>query len=213
MADQNLEYKVYQQIKEMMLNFDIVPGQRIVITDLAEKLGVSRTPVKMALIMLLKDGFIDHSPRQSSYTIHQLSREELDGLHEFREILELGAIGIAIKNLTPDKLKVLESKAENFKQAAATDERELRFVLDLDFHAYFVDLAGSTYLTETYRDVYQRFFMRRRVSRFFGERYAQVLAEHDTVVEAFRRGDAERAKQAISAHAAATKDFMDSIYF
>ena len=213
MSEENLEFKVYKQIKQMMLNFDFVPGQRLVITDLADKLEVSRTPVKMALIMLLKEGFIDHSPRQSSYTIHQLTREELDGLHEFREILELGAISMAIKNLTPAKLKILETKMQKFKQAAAKDERELRFVLDLDFHAYLVDLAGSSYLTTTYRDVYQRFFMRRRISRFFGERYAQVLSEHEEILEAFRQRDVERAKQAISAHAKATKAFMDSIYF
>jgi len=213
MAEQNLEYKVYQQIKEMMLNFDIVPGQRIVITDLAEKLGVSRTPVKMALIMLSKEGFVDYSARQSCYTIHQLSQEELDGLHEFRELLELGAVRKAIKNMTPEKLEILEEKANNFKQAAAVDERELRFVLDLDFHAYIVDLAGSPYLTATYRDVYQRFFMRRRISKFFGERYIQVISEHKEVVEAFRQNDVERALQAIAAHAKATKEFMDSIYF
>lgn len=213
MSEENLDFKVYAQIKQMMLDFELVPGQRLVITDLAEKLAVSRTPVKMALIMLLKDGFIDHSPRQSSYTVHQLSREELDGLHSFREILELGSINLAINNLTPAKLKILESKMQNFKRAASSDERELRFVLDLDFHSYFVDLAGCPHLTDTYRDVYQRFFMRRRVSRFFGERYAQVLTEHNEIVEAFRRRDAERAKLAISAHARATKVFMDSIYF
>lgn len=213
MPDENLEFKVYNLIKQMMLDFELVPGQRLVITDLADKLEVSRTPVKMALIMLLKDGFIDHSPRQNSYTIHQLSRAELDGLHEFREILELGAINMAINNLTSAKVKILESKALKFKQVAATDERELRFVLDLDFHAYFVDLAGNSYLTDTYRDIYQRFFMRRRISKFFGDRYAQALTEHNEIIEAFRQRDVERAKQAVSTHAKATKEFMDSIYF
>jgi DNA-binding GntR family transcriptional regulator len=212
MAEQNLEYKVYQQIKEMMLNFDIVPGQRIVITELAEKLGVSRTPVKMALIILLKEGFVDYSPRQSCYTVHQLCQEELDSLHEFRELLELGAVAKAMKNLTPEKLKILERKALDFKQAADTDEKELRFLLDLNFHAYIVDLVGSPYLSDTYREVFQRFFMRRRISSLFGDRYAKVLAEHNEVVEAFRQRDVERAKQAISAHANATKEFMDSIY-
>jgi DNA-binding GntR family transcriptional regulator len=212
MAEQNLESKVYQQIKDMMLNFDIVPGQRIVITELAEKLGVSRTPVKMALIMLLKEGFVDYSSRQSCYTIHQLSPEELDSLHEFRELLELGAVAKAMKNLTPEKLEILEQRALDFKQAADADEKELRFLLDLNFHAYIVDLAGSPYLSDTYREVYQRFFMRRRISRLFGDRYAKVLAEHNEVVEAFRHRDVEGAKAAISAHAKATKEFMDSIY-
>jgi DNA-binding GntR family transcriptional regulator len=167
----------------------------------------------MALVMLLKEGFIDYSPRQSSYTIHQLSREELDGLHEFREILELGAVNKAIRNLTPAKLKILERKAQKFEQAAAIDEKELRFVLDLDFHSYIVELAGSPYLVDAFRDVYQRFYMRRRITQLFRDRYISVLAEHKEIVEAFRQQDAERAKLAISAHTKAGKEFIDSIYF
>ena len=213
MPEQSLEYKVYQQIKELMLNFDIVPGQRIVITELAEKLGVSRTPVKMALIMLSKEGFVDYAPRQSCYIIHQYSREELDSLQDFRVLLELGAVPKSIENLTPAKMKVLERKARDFEQAGDIDKRELRFLLDLNFHACFVDLAGSPYLSETYREVYQRFFMRRRISSFFGDRYANAFAEHEEILEAFRKRDVERAKKAISNHAAATKVFIDSIYF
>lgn len=212
MAEESLEYKVYQQIKEMMLNFDIAPGQRIVITELAERLGVSRTPVKMALIILLKEGFLDYSPRQSCYTIHQLTQEEFDSVHEFREMMELGAIDKAMKNLTPEKLETLEKKALEFKQAADSDEMELRFVLDLNFHAYIIDMMGSPYWSERYREVYQRFFMRRRIRKLFGERYAQVMAEHNEIVEAFRQRDAERAKRAISAHAKGSKEFIDSIY-
>jgi GntR family transcriptional regulator, vanillate catabolism transcriptional regulator len=213
MPDQSLEYKVYQQIKDMMLNFDIVPGQRIIITELAENLGVSRTPVKMALIMLSKEGFVNYAPRQSCYTIHQYSREELDRLHDFRVLLERGAVSKSIENLTPADLKELESKASDFEQAANSDKRELRFLLDLNFHACFVDLAGNPYLSETYREVYQRFFMRRRISSFFGDRYASVLAEHEEILEAFRQRDVERAKRTIANHAAATKEFIDSIYF
>jgi GntR family transcriptional regulator, vanillate catabolism transcriptional regulator len=213
MPDQKLESKVYQQIKDMMLNFDIVPGQRIIITELAEKLGVSRTPVKMAMIILSKEGFVDYAPRQSCYTIHQFSREELDSLHDFRVLLERGAVSKSIENLTPEKLKVLEREAQGFRQAADTDKRELRFLLDLNFHACFVDMAGSPFLSETYRDMYQRFFMRRRISGFFGDRYMHAFAEHDEILEAFRQRDVERAKQAISNHAQATKEFIDSIYF
>jgi DNA-binding GntR family transcriptional regulator len=213
MPDQSLEYKVYRQIKDMMLNFDIVPGQRIIITELAEQLGVSRTPVKMALIMLSKEGFVDYTARQSCYTIHQYSREELDSLHDFRVLLERGAVSKAIENLTPEKLQALEREAHDFKQVADTDKRELRFLLDLNFHACFVDMAGSPFLSETYRDMYQRFFMRRRISHFFGDRYMHVFAEHEEILEAFRNRDVERAKQAISKHAKATKEFIDSIYF
>ncbi len=212
-SEETLDYKTYKQIKQMMLNFDIVPGQRIVITELADKLEISRTPVKMALIMLMKEGFVDYSHRQSCYTVHQLTQEEYDGLADFREILEVGAVNKAMKNLTPAKLEELEQKARKFRQAAEANDKELRVVLDLEFHSCIVELAGSRNLIETFRDVYQRFFMQRRITRLLGERYAQVLAEHDEIIEAFRQGDADRARQAIVNHSRLAKEFIDSIYY
>ena len=213
MSEETLDYKTYKQIKQMMLNFDIVPGQRVIITELADKLGISRTPVKMALIMLMKEGFVDYSARQSCYTIHQLTREEYDGLADFREILEAGSVNKAMRNLTPAKLELLEQKAASFRRAAEANERELRFALDLEFHTGIVNLAGSSGLTETFKDVYQRFFLQRRIIRLGSERNAQIISEHESIAAAFRRGDTEGARQAISAHAKSSKDFFDSIYY
>lgn len=212
-SEETLDYKTYKQIKQMMLNFEIVPGQRIVITELADKLEISRTPVKMAMIMLMKEGFVDYSHRQSCYTVHQLTQEEYDGLADFRELLEVGAVNKAIKNMTPAKLEELELKARKFRDAAEANDKELRVVLDLEFHSCIVELAGSRNLSETFRDVYQRFFMQRRITRLLGDRFDQVLAEHDEIVEAFRQGDAERARLAIVNHARLAKDFIDSIYY
>lgn len=213
MSDETLDYKTYKQIKQMMLNFDIVPGQRLVITELADRLGISRTPVKMALIMLMKEGFVDYSPRQACYTIHQLTREEYDGLADFREILEAGAVNKAMKNLTEAKLEQLDRKADDFRKAAEANEREQRFLLDLEFHAGIVGLAGSSSLTETFREVYQRFYLQRRIIRLGGDRNAQVVAEHARIARALREGDAEGARQAIAAHARSAKEFFDSIYY
>jgi DNA-binding GntR family transcriptional regulator len=213
MKEDNLEVKTYKQIKNMMLNFELVPGQRIVITELADQLGVSRTPVKMALIMLLKEGYLDYSTRQSYYTIHQFSKEELDYLFEFRVFIELGAIEKIIDNLTDEKLDILDSKAITLKEAAAKDERELRFLLDQDFHSYIVELSGNPYLVETHRDLYQRFFMRRKISNYYGVRYAEMLHEHDDIVAAFRERNVQKIRNVLESHLLAGKKFIDSIYF
>lgn len=213
MSEETLDYKTYKQIKQMMLRFEIVPGQRLVITELADQLGISRTPVKMALIMLMKEGFVDYSPRQSCYTLHQLTREEYNGLADFREILEAGSVYKAMKNLSGAKLKQLMQKAQKFRQAAEANEREERFILDLEFHTNIVGLAGSTSLTETFRDVYQRFFLQRRIIRLGADRNAQVVAEHEAITEAFRQNDAEKARQAVTDHAKSAKEFFDSIYY
>lgn len=213
MQDNTLELKTYNTIKKMMLNFELVPGQRVVITELAEHLGVSRTPVKMAVIMLYKEGYLDYSARKSYYTVHQLSKEELDHLYSFRTFLELGAVDKAVANLTQEQFEALENKARNFKEAAADDDYELRFLLELDFHSLILEIVGNPYLVEAFRDTFQRFFMRRRISSHFGVRYATFLQEHDNIIEAFRVRDVQKVREALAIHIAAGKEFIDSIYF
>lgn len=99
MSERNLNNKVYEQIKQMMFTYELTPGQRLTFIDLAERLGVSRTPVNSALTILAKEGFLDFTPNQG-YTVHQITREEADALYEIREILELGALEKVIGNLT-----------------------------------------------------------------------------------------------------------------
>ena len=72
---------------------------------------------------------------------------------------------------------------------------------------------AAAVMTETFRDVYQRFFMQRRIIRHGGDRNAQVVTEHEQIAQAFRQGDPEGARNAIVAHAKSSKEFFDSIYY
>ena len=99
----NLTLKVYQQIIELMLNYEIVPGQRLVFIDLAKQLGVSRTPVNNALSILAQEGYLDFVPNQG-YSVHKLTLKEAENLFEIREILEVGFLGKAVRNMTDKKI-------------------------------------------------------------------------------------------------------------
>ncbi|KAB2840081.1 GntR family transcriptional regulator, partial [bacterium] len=91
----NLTLKVYHRIIELMLNYEIVPGQRLVFIDLAKQLGVSRTPVNNALSILAQEGYLDFVPNQG-YSVHKLTRKEAENLYEFREVLEVGFLGFPV---------------------------------------------------------------------------------------------------------------------
>ena len=150
MSERNLNNIVYQKIKQMMLNYEITPGQRLTFVDLAEKLGVSRTPVNNALSLLSKEGFLDFTPNQG-YTVHQITKEEADQLYEVREILEVGALEKAILHLTPVKIKELEKRESLFKQSVDEKQNRGRFFLDQEFHAYIVEMSENHYLAEYFR--------------------------------------------------------------
>jgi DNA-binding GntR family transcriptional regulator len=212
MADRNLNDKVYQQIKRMMFNYELVPGQRLTFVELAEKLGVSRTPVNNALSILAREGFLDFEPNRG-YTVHQITRKEADALYELREIIELGAIEKAIANTNPQKLQLLRRKETLFNEAIAPNGRRSRFLLDEDLHACIVGFSGNTYLTEYFREIYERIFLRHRISPLRGERAAQVPIEHRELVQAIEKRDVGRAKNAIRNHLRNGKAYVYSFIF
>jgi len=212
MADRNLNDKVYQQIKQMMFSYELVPGQRLTFVDLADKCGVSRTPVNNALSILAREGFLDFEPNRG-YTVHQITRKEADALYELREIVELGAIEKAIANATPQKLRLLRRKETLFNRAIAANGRRSRFLLDEDFHACIAGFSGNAYLTEYFREIYERIFLRHRISPLRKDRAVQVPVEHHELVQAIEKRDVGRARDAIRNHLKNGKAYVYSFIF
>ena len=212
MSERNLNNVVYEKIKQMMLDYEIIPGQRLTFTDLAEKLNVSRTPVNNALTILAKEGFLDFTPNQG-YTVHQITKDEAESLYEIREIIEHAAIAKTIANMTPEKLELLSRKEKIFEKAVAEKVSRGRFLLDQEYHAYIVEMSGNLYLADYFREVYQRIFLRHRIGPLRGDRAVQVPVEHHEIFEAIKDRDAERAKRAISEHIRTGKEYIFSFIF
>jgi DNA-binding GntR family transcriptional regulator len=211
-SQKNLTQIAYGKIKEMMLNYVIVPGQRLVFDDFAKRLGMSRTPVNNALSILANEGFLDFVPNQG-YRVHEISLEEASYLYQIREILELGIIEQAIKKFTPDKLQPLENQKALYEKAVVEHLSRGRFILDQEFHACCIDLAENPYLTNWFREIYQRIFLRHRIEGLHENRARQVVIEHNELFDSIRTHDIRRAKQLIKRHIRAGRDFIFSGVF
>ena len=211
-ADENLTQMAYRKIKEMMLNYDIIPGQRLVFVHLAKRLGVSRTPVNSALSILANEGFLDFVPNQG-FTVHQITPEEGNALYEIREIIELGAIGQAIRKLTPEKHDLLKRQKGLYEKAVIEQVSRGRFTLDQEFHACYVQMAENPYLTDYFREVYQRIFLRHRIEGLRAGRAKEVILEHNDIFKAISLKDVERTKELIKHHIKAGKDYIFSTIF
>jgi len=211
-SERTLTQRVYEQINEMMLNYEIIPGQRLIFVDLANRLGVSRTPVNNALSILAYEGFLDFVPNQG-YTVHQITEEEAESLYEIREIIELGSIAKAIRKMTPEKLVRLEQTKISYEKAVADQVSRGRFVLDQEFHACHVQLSENLYLAEYFREVYQRIFLRHRIEGLRADRAQAVVKEHNEIFDAIKFKDIEGAKESIKAHIEAGKNYIYSVIF
>jgi DNA-binding GntR family transcriptional regulator len=195
----NLALAAYDRIMEMMINYDIVPGQRLVFVDLAEQLGVSRTPVNHALSILAKEGYLDFIPNQG-YTVHKLTEEEAEALYEIREILELGTISKAIRNITPEKIEHIRRKKEAYEQAITDRVHRGLFVLDTDFHAAVIEMMDNAILADRYRDLCKRIFLRFRVEALHMDRIHEIVEEHNKLFEAICIKDVALARELLKKH-------------
>jgi DNA-binding GntR family transcriptional regulator len=207
--DKNLTEMAYRKIKEMMLNYDIVPGQRLIFIDLAKRLGVSRTPVNNALSILANEGFLDFVPNQG-YTVHQITRAEAGDLYELREIIELGAIEKALEHHSAEKLEILRQQKCLYETSVIENVSRGRFALDQEFHASYIRMAENPYLTDYFREIYQRIFLRHRIEGLPAGRAKQVVLEHSDIYDAIRQRNLKSARQLIKRHIQAGKEYIFS---
>ncbi|MBW1799788.1 MAG: GntR family transcriptional regulator [Deltaproteobacteria bacterium] len=207
--------RVYEDIKNMMLDYEIVPGQKLIFEDLARRLGVSRTPVNNALSLLAKEGFLDFFPNQG-YTVHELTKKEGEELWQVREIVELGAVPIAIRKLTPEKVEALESRKrdyEDYVNKVPSQVVRIKWNIDLAFHTCIVRMTDNNYLADYFSDIGQRNFLRHKIEGFGADRAREVIKEHEEIFEAIKLKDVESAKEAIKSHIKAGKKYIFSQVF
>jgi DNA-binding GntR family transcriptional regulator len=170
-------------------------------------LGVSRTPVNIALSILAKEGFMDFVPNQG-YTVHKITREEAEALYEIISIFSRCGVPKAIRGLTPEKLLELEKRKTEYEKAVADRVSRGRFILDQEFHAYLLEMSDNYYLADYFREVYQRIFLRHRIESLRPHRALQVVREHNEIFAAVRQKDVELAKKLIESHIEAGKDYI-----
>jgi DNA-binding GntR family transcriptional regulator len=204
-GEENLTQMACRKIKALMLNYEIVPGQRLLSFDLAKRLGVSRTPVTNALNSLATEGFLDFKSNQG-YTVHQMTRAEATDLYDLREIIELGALKRALENGTSQQFENFRKRKFACEEAVVENIPRGRFELDQEFHAAYIEMAANQYLTEYFREIYQRIFLRHLIEGLPAGRAREVVVEHNKIYKAIVDRDLARARRYITNHIQTNKE-------
>lgn len=193
----NLTSAVYDTILEMMMNSRIIPGERLKFEQLAEKIGVSRTPVNNALHILAREGYLDFIPNRG-YTVSRLTLEEMEYLLEVRTILEIGTISKSIRRITDEKLAAVEKAMSAYEHLAAEPDCHAWFILDAEFHSAIIAMTENHYLVEQYLQICRKIFLNFRPCAI---RPGGIAREHRALFESIRIRDVESAKDLIKRHA------------
>lgn len=208
----NLNEVVREAIEERILSRALAPGDKVAEAELASLLEVSRTPVKLALIELAKEGIVDVIPRRGAF-VKIFSKEDITKVQQVRSVLEGLAGRLAAPVCGERETAVLRDLIEEYRNLGEVSGRETgekrREVetrmkrLDLDFHNHILDLSGNEYLISVARRKNLQFQC--FINEAWGDRnenMKRVIKEHEDILDALSRHDEGKSEALLKFHIA-----------
>ena len=198
---------VYEQLKIQILTGKIAPGTRMMEVELAEDLGVSRTPVREAIRKLEKEALVVIEPRRGAY-VSDVSVKEMVATLVVREDLEALAASLTAKRITKEELEGLEKKVTDYSEAIASGDMEQIIRADESFHHKIVALSGNKALIQLFSSVQELSLRFRYLYYEDFTRYENMPVEHKEILEAIRTGDGDAARIVSDNHVKKLKEFV-----
>jgi DNA-binding GntR family transcriptional regulator len=194
--------RVVEVLRERMLDGTLAPGDRIGETELAEGLGVSRTPVREALGRLAAEGLLDLRPNRGA-RVAAWSSEELAEIFELRLQLETHAARLAAARVTDDRIDELHRLAEHMMRVGRPGRRQDIADLHLSnrtFHDLLMDAAAQPMLTAALSTAIHAAVIRHNFEIYDDESMLRSLNHHREIVQALRIRDGDWAAAVMRAH-------------
>jgi DNA-binding GntR family transcriptional regulator len=207
LVEGSLMNKVGEALRSAILSGELVAGQLYSVQDLAEVLGVSRTPVREALIRLASQGMVRFE-RNRGVRILQSTPQDLEEVFELRLLLEVPAARLAVARMQDADVAELRKCLDEMKGAAeAGDERGL-MAADRSFHTIILEAAGNTRLA-VFVDSLRDLVLTRGVSTAGTSRTLRDIAdEHAPILEKIEARDADGAASAMQSHVLHTAQLL-----
>ena len=191
--------RAYEALRDDILNWRIAPGTALSETELALRLGISRTPLRAALARLALEGLVDTS-RGRTGVVPDISAESIAELFEVREALEAQAARFAARRRDPAVFQDLVDSFAHATETLAEGGTEAYYAVVSRFDAAMDDAVGNPAMRSALESVRIHLFRARRLAQDNPERLLRAAAEHRMICEAVRDGDAELAASATAVH-------------
>lgn len=182
---------VHDRVRDAIVDGTLAPGEVVRDTELATWLGVSRTPVREALLRLGETGLVRTAPGRST-VVAEIDLGEVREAHAVVASMHRLAVAEAVCRFTPDHLDAMRAANERFAAAIAGHDVDTALAADDDFHAVAVDASGNRALA-TVLDQFSPVVRRLERVRFASHAGAESVALHDRLVQACAAGDVDAA--------------------
>ena len=193
---QSLE--VEKQLRAMILDMQLGPGERLTERWAEAQLGASRTPVRAALLRLESEGLVCREGR--GWMVTPINIAEIEQLFVYREVLEVAAMRLTVADLDHAGLDDIEALLDDCGEEASAEETHR---IGLEFHVRLAQLSGNDFISRGVADAMNRLARTRWLE---SDPIGHGWAEHRAVLAALRNGDAERAVTLVQAHVRESRD-------
>ena len=197
----------YNQIQQWIIDGTLLPGEKLNDSELAESLGVSRTPVREALQLLQMEGFVRMYPGKATQ-VTEIERESINDLLPPLAVLQALATKIATEQIDSSVIEELEEVNQKFEQAINSKSYYSALKIDESFHQLIVDAAENAYIKQILR------ILQAHVRRHFFHNAIDLteesISEHHAIIQFLKEGKAESAAEVMEKNWIRTLDALVS---
>lgn len=194
-----LSEQLREAIEEEVATGKLKPGTHLDEVELAERFGVSRTPIRETLSLLAGEGLVELRPRRGA-VVAQLSPQRLVEMFEVMAELEAMAARLASRRIKDDALQRLQALHECCAKAAAARDPDAYFYANEDFHRAIYEASHNGFLVEQATALQRKLRPYRRLQLRVRNRMQRSLQEHQGIVDAIRDGEADAAERQLRSH-------------
>lgn len=198
---------VYEELKMQILTGKITPGTRMMEVELAESMGVSRTPIREAIKKLEQEGLVIIEPRKGAYA-SQISVKDMVDILEVRQDMEGLAAYMAAYRMTPKQMKELEAISSGYNKAVEEGNMADMIKFDTDFHNLIVESCNNNILTMMINQLQELLLRFRYVYYDNIKRAEKMPSEHTMIMEAIKDGRSDAARASAEMHIERIKDMV-----
>jgi DNA-binding GntR family transcriptional regulator len=188
---QSLREQIYLYLRDGMQTGELAPGATLNLNEISNKLGISKTPLRDALIQLEAEGFVSILPRRG-VMVNKLTLEDVREYYEILGALEASVVLDVFHQITPDHIDRMKQLNRDQKAALAREDYENYYRLNLEFHGVFLDLGANKTMLRLITPLKQRLYDFPR-QRYNVDWEKSNCAEHDLFIEFIEAGDREGA--------------------
>ena len=190
---------VFKTLRQGILTGELKPGERLMEIHLANKLGVSRTPIREAIRKLELEGLVTMIPRRGA-EVAQITEKSMKDVLEVRKVLDHLSVELACERITEEEKEKLKNACVDFEDAVKSGDFSMIARTDVVFHDIIVAATRNMRLSQMVNNLAEQMYRYRFEYIKDSSLHSRLVEEHREICRGIMEGDSNKALAAIEAH-------------